>query len=149
VNTLSTVKLESFSGTHYEIGFQQGKAVRELLHQTFRQISNFPELKSAKPRLIPISLFLSLAKRQAIKKLKNDIPAYYPKQAERMKGIAEGADVDLSWIFLHRQWNFWLILGHPWFEFQLALALDSLQNGQQPMKQLSGKTLIFQTISYH
>lgn len=99
MNTLSPVKLESFSGTHHEIGVQQGTAVRELLHQTIRQFSNFPELKIAKPRFIPMSLFLPLAKRQAIKNLKHDIPAYYPKQAERMKGIAEGADLDLSWIY--------------------------------------------------
>jgi len=30
---LSTINLETFSGSHYEIGIQQGKATRELIHR--------------------------------------------------------------------------------------------------------------------
>ncbi len=96
---LSSIKLERFSGTHYEIGVQQGKAVRELLHQTIEQIPNFGEVKRMKPRLMPTSLFMQLARRRATKTLENDIFQNYPKQAERLKGIAEGAGIDLSWGF--------------------------------------------------
>ncbi|MBN1682126.1 hypothetical protein JW865_01065 [Candidatus Bathyarchaeota archaeon] len=52
-----------------------------------------------KPRLMPTSIFMQLARNQATKTLKNDIFQYYPKQAERLLGIADGAGVDLSWIF--------------------------------------------------
>ena len=96
---MSTINLETFSGTHYEIGVQQGKAVRTLLHQTLEQVPNFAEVKSMKPRFIPMSLFLLLARRRATKTLENDICQYYPNQAERLKGIAEGAGIDLSWAF--------------------------------------------------
>ena len=96
---MSTLKLQTFSGTHYEMGVQQGRANRELLHQTIEQIPNFVEIKSMKPQLIPMSLFLLLARRKATKTLEHDIVHYYPKQAERLKGIAEGAGVDLSWVF--------------------------------------------------
>jgi hypothetical protein len=81
------------------MGFQQGKANRELLHQTIEQVSNFVEVKSMKPRLVPMSLFLLLARRRATKTLEHDIVHYYPKQTERLKGIAEGAGLDLSWAF--------------------------------------------------
>lgn len=46
-----------------------------------------------------MSLFMSLEKSRATKSLKNDIFQYYPKQAERLRGIAEGAEIDLSWVF--------------------------------------------------
>ena len=49
-----------------------------------------------KPRLLPNFLFLALAKRRAAGLLKNDVFKYYPHQAQRLKGIAEGAEIDLS-----------------------------------------------------
>ena len=70
--------------------------MRELLHKALEQIPNFEVVKLMKPRLLPTSLFLKLARRRAKALLKNDIFQYYPKQAQRLEGIAEGAEIDIS-----------------------------------------------------
>jgi predicted choloylglycine hydrolase len=97
---LSDLKRYTFSGSHYEIGFLQGRTIGESLHETIAQIPNLEVVKSIKPRLIPTSLFLALAKSQAEKKFSRDINIYYPNQAERLRGIAEGAGIDLKTIML-------------------------------------------------
>jgi len=96
---VSRINVETFSGTHYEIGVQQGQAVRALLHRTFAQAGNLVEVKSMKPRFVPMSLFLSLARRRATKQLHDAIVHYYPNQAARLTGIADGAGIDVSWLF--------------------------------------------------
>ena len=52
-------------------------------------------VKKNKPKLLPMSLFYSMAKRRADNMLRGDIFKYYPKQAQRMQGIADGAGVGL------------------------------------------------------
>ena len=94
------VVLQAFSGSHYEIGVQQGQAVRELLQKTLRQIQNFEALKQMKSKLLPTPLFLALAKRRADKLFRKDIFDHYPKQAQRLRGLADGAEVSISTILL-------------------------------------------------
>jgi len=96
------VTLQTFSGSHHEIGVQQGQAVRELLQKTLGQIQNFEALRQVKPKLLPASLFLALAKRRADKLFRNDTFEHYPKQAQRLRGIAEGAGVGISTILFLR-----------------------------------------------
>ena len=96
---VANVKSYSFSGTHYEVGVQQGQAGRQQIREAFKDISNYEFVKSMKPRLLPTSLFLFLAKRRAERLLKSDVFQYYPKQGQRMSGIAEGAEMDLSTMF--------------------------------------------------
>ena len=120
---MSTIKLETFSGTHYEIGVQQGKAVRTLLHQTLEQAKDFVEVKNMKPRLLPMSLFLSQARRQASKLLQSDISQYYPNQAERLKGIADGAGIDMSWIFFAQSMELLVTVGPSVFHVPACTSL--------------------------
>jgi len=94
------VDSHTFSGTHYEIGVEQGRATRDLLHQGIGMMPGFMERRRAKPGWMPMSLFLSLARRRAGKTLKEDMKRYYPRQMERLEGIAEGAGIDMSWVFL-------------------------------------------------
>jgi predicted choloylglycine hydrolase len=96
VMVMPNITLHSFEGTHYEIGIQQGRAVRGLIHKALEEIPKFEAIKSIKPKLLPTSLFLALAKRRATKLLKGDIFEYYPKQAQRLEGIAKGAEIDLQ-----------------------------------------------------
>ena len=91
MTVLTNVRLHVFSGTHHEIGVQQGKASREQIHELLEKIPNFDFVKLMKPRLLPASLFVMMAERRAGKLLTNDIFKYYPRQAQRMSGIAEGA----------------------------------------------------------
>ena len=93
--------LQTFSGSHYEIGVQQGQATRGLLQKALAQIRDLEVLKQMKPRLLPTPVFLALARRRADKLLRNDIFENYPKQAQRLKGIAEGVGVSISTIFVY------------------------------------------------
>ena len=95
---MSDITLKKFSGSHYEIGVQQGKAIREIVDDALKRLLNLKFVKQMKPRLIPSFLFLTLAKHQAEKLLKKDIFQQYPNQAERLKGIADGARVSISTI---------------------------------------------------
>lgn len=96
------MKLHRFSGTHYEIGLQQGQASREQIQTVLKNVSSFDVMKLMKPRLLPTSLFMTIAKNRAAKLLKNDVFEHYPKQAQRLKGIADGAETGIAAIlFAH------------------------------------------------
>ncbi len=91
-------KVYRFAGSHYEVGLQQGRSLRESMSRGLRAILASELIKSSKPRLVPMSLYYSLAKRRANHMLREDIFKYHPKQAERMQGIADGSGFDLSTI---------------------------------------------------
>jgi hypothetical protein len=79
---LGRIQLFSFSGSHYEIGYQQGKSLRELIYEGVQLISSSEAFKMMKPRFLPFFMFLALAKRRACKLMEGDISEYYPEQAE-------------------------------------------------------------------
>jgi predicted choloylglycine hydrolase len=96
------VRLHRFSGSHYEIGVQQGQAVREQLDKATDDIPRFEAVRLLKPSLLPTSLFMSIARRRAARMLKKDVFQFYPRQSERLTGIVEGARTNLSNIlFMH------------------------------------------------
>lgn len=94
------IKIEDFSGSHYEIGVLQGEAIRGLTSQMMQMLPSLDDFKRAKPRLIPTSLFIAMAKRRAEDLLRDDILRFYPRQEERMRGISEGCGVDLPMLML-------------------------------------------------
>ena len=94
------IKMETFSGSHHEIGVQQGEAIRGQLNQLMQVIPNLDAFKRMKPMLLPTSLFLSFAKRRAADLLEEDIFQIYPSQGERMRGISEGCGMDLPMLML-------------------------------------------------
>jgi len=96
------VDLQVFSGTHHELGVQQGRASRNQLEQAARALPVVRPVRLAKPRLLPTRLFLWLAKRRATKLLHDDITTYYPRQAERSEGIAEGGELDMPTLLLYQ-----------------------------------------------
>ncbi len=91
-----SVKSFVFSGSDYEIGFQQGQSNRERIQKALEAVFNSELIKQSKPKFLPKSLFVILAKRRADKLLRKDLFSLYPKQAERIRGIAGGAEVDVS-----------------------------------------------------
>jgi len=94
---LST-KVYRFSGSHYEVGLQQGKSMRKSIHEGIDAILASELMKSSKPKLVPMPLYYFMAKRRADKMLREDISKYQSKQAQKMQGIADGAGVDLPTI---------------------------------------------------
>ncbi len=91
-----SAKVYRFAGSHYEVGLQQGKSLRESIHEGLKGILASELVKSSKPRFVPTAFYYSMAKRRANNKLREDIFKYHPKQAQRMQGIADGAGVDLQ-----------------------------------------------------
>jgi hypothetical protein len=85
---VANVKLYTLSGNHHEIGVQQGKTGRQQIREALDKIPNYEFVKLMKPRFLPTSLFMTLAKRRAERLLKNDVFEYYPKQAQRLGGRA-------------------------------------------------------------
>ncbi len=91
-----SIKSQVFSGTDYEIGFQQGQSNRGAIQKALEVIFTLDLVKQSKPKLMPKSLFVTLAKRRADKMLRKDLISFYPKQAERIRGIADGAAADVA-----------------------------------------------------
>jgi predicted choloylglycine hydrolase len=100
LSSLPKIKMKAFSGSHHEIGIQQGEAVRGLLSQLMQVLPELDAFRRMKPMLLPTSLFLSFAKRRAADLLEEDIFQIYPNQAERMRGISEGCGMDLPMLML-------------------------------------------------
>ena len=95
---IMSAKVYRFAGSHYEVGLQQGKSMRESIHEGLHAILASELIRGSKPKLVPTSLYYSMAKRRANNTLREDIFKYHPKQAQRMQGIADGAGVDLPTI---------------------------------------------------
>jgi predicted choloylglycine hydrolase len=124
-STLAGVERYTFSGTHYEIGVQQGQVFREQINKIWKEIPNYQVVKLMKPRLLPMSLFVRLAKRRAAGLLSHDVFECYPKQAQRLSGIAEGAGMDMSTVLFMQAME--LMIGKARYRVEACttIALDS------------------------
>ena len=140
---MSITSLQNFSGSHYEIGVQQGKAIRELVDDALEQLLNLKFVKQMKPRLLPSFLFLTIAKRKTEKLLKNDIFQQYPKQAERLKGIADGAGVSISTILFFQSLELLFTLNESSYQIQACTTI-----GFSPKRTKSGETIIAKNLDY-
>ena len=139
---MPSIALQTFSGTHYEIGLQQGQAVRGPIHKALKQIPDSEDVQLLKPRLLPTFLFLALAKRRANKLLRNDIFKCYPKQAQRMRGMAEGAGIDIPTILLMQLMEF----SKPKESSYRLQACTSL--GFSPKRTTTAETIIGKNFDY-
>ena len=92
---------------------------------------------------MPMSLFMSLVKSRATKSLKNDIFQYYPKQAERLKGIAKDAEIDLSWIFFTQSMELLVTFGSSIIRVPACASL-----GFNPQRTTTGETIIAKNMDY-
>ncbi len=125
----------------HEIGVQQGKAGSEQIREAFKKIPNYEFVKLMKPRLLPTPLFIWMAKRQAARLLKNDVFEYYPKEAERMSGIAEGAETDMASILFLQAME--LLVSKPSYRLE---ACTTLAFG--PSRTTTGETIVGKNFDY-
>jgi hypothetical protein len=102
---------------------------------------NYEFVELMKPHLLPTSLFISLAKRRAERLLKNDVFEYYPKQAQRLSGIAEGAKISLSTVFFLQGME--LLIGKPSYRLE---ACSTLAFG--PSRTTTGETIVGKNFDY-
>jgi len=87
--------MHGFSGTHYEMGVQQGRAARETILRVLKEAGRLRDIRGARPAMLPMPVFLRVAKRRVARVAGGDILGPYPRQAERLRGIADGAGLDL------------------------------------------------------
>jgi len=94
-----------------------------------------------KPRLLPTSLFLTLARRRATGLLKDDISEYYPRQLDYLRGIAEGAGIDLPIAFFMQSME--LLIGNPSYRVEACTSL-----GFSPQRTTTGETIVAKNFDY-
>jgi len=94
------VRLFELEGNHYELGYQQGLQAREIIHHFFAHLDQWEAFMARKPFLVPYRLYFYLAIRRAVADSGADMAEYYPRQKTRMEGIAKGAGVEESLLFL-------------------------------------------------
>jgi len=94
------VRLFNLRGDHYEMGYQQGLQMREAIHHLSANLHQVEAFQAEKPTLLPFKVFLSMAMRRAVGEMWSDVSENCPRQKTRMEGIAKGADIDESMLFL-------------------------------------------------
>jgi len=141
VPDVTHVRLHTFTGSHHEVGVQQGQAGRQQIHEALEKIPNYDFVRLMKPRLLPTSLFINLAKRRAERLLKNDVFQYYPKHAQRLSGIAEGAEIDMPTLFFLQGME--LLIGN--WSYRLE-ACSTLAFG--PNRTTTGETIVGKNFDY-
>ncbi|MFH1537832.1 MAG: C45 family peptidase [bacterium] len=96
----NTVKLFRFSGTHEEMGHQQGRETARVIKRARDLMAGSEELTLIKPSFIPFGLFVLLGEAKTSLQFGRHIKKYYPQQFKRMAGIARGAGVRPGFIAL-------------------------------------------------
>jgi len=97
---LGTMRKIKVSGDDYEMGFQYGREMRELINRMVESLPEMGMIKVMRPKIVPKTWFLKTLRKDTEKLMKDDILKHYPRQGERLKGIADGAKVDPSTIIL-------------------------------------------------
>jgi len=133
--------LTSLGGDHYQLGLQQGKAARKSIHKLLESLTEFKVYKYLKPNWLPSPVFLYLAKHRASNQLEKDIPKYYPRQAERLRGLAEGSEIDLSTLLFLQ--SFELLIGAPRYKVEACTAI-----GFSAQKTMNSEVILVKNFDY-
>lgn len=78
-------------GTPGEIGFQQGRALADLVAGSSAVLADLEALRLAKPRWMPLPVFRRIAERRAGAAWKKGLTTSAPVMDERLRGIARGS----------------------------------------------------------
>jgi len=138
-------KIYEFSGSHYDMGFQQGKIFAEMAEEALNMFQNLEEIQSLKPEELPIDVFMKFASKKAFRSLNRFLKKYAPNQAERLKGMAEGSRLDEKLMYLFSAAE--LFLG------ELDWEVPHLQTGctsiaYKSTKTESGHTMVSRNFDY-
>ena len=94
------VPLYKFGGTHKAMGRAQGEALAGLIRGARAFLLASEEIELARPRFLPGKWFLAAAQWGMWMKYTAHIQRYYPRQFERLMGIARGARVSPEFVML-------------------------------------------------
>ncbi len=137
-------KIPLFHGTHYEMGFQQGQYFKENIHTGIQVIKNQPEFTKMKPNYLPSFLFWKIAQKKATKWLKPYILQHAPHQEQRVKGIADGSELNEGWIYLLMSTE--LVFDTPDYEQPLESCTDIAVSKFRSVENI---TLVARNFDYH
>ena len=94
------MNLLKVKGSYYEMGFQQGVSFSEDIKKSFDKLIKSKPIKNLKPKFLPSFLFSKILKYIVYKKWEKPIKILLPEYSERIKGIADGAKVKLSDLYV-------------------------------------------------
>lgn len=87
-------------GSYYEMGFQQGVTFDIDIKNSFKKLEKSKPIKNLRPKIVPNFLFSKILKYIVYKKWEKPIKILLPEYSERIKGIADGAKVKLSDLYV-------------------------------------------------
>jgi hypothetical protein len=88
------------SGTPYEMGHAQGRAMQEQIHFGRHQLRRMEAFRMEQPRWMPYPIFLKFAERKVAALVQPGVAAAFPQMEVRLQGIAAGAGVSLNTLYL-------------------------------------------------
>lgn len=94
------VPFHTFSGSHRDMGKQQGEALSGMIARGRKMLIESEEFNMARPAYLPRKMFLTLAQFGMWMKYSAHIQRYCPRQFERLLGIARGARVPPEYTLL-------------------------------------------------
>ncbi|MBI4347447.1 MAG: hypothetical protein HY553_11370 [Elusimicrobia bacterium] len=88
------------TGSPWELGFVQGKALAGRIHATRGDLSKLELFRLRQPWFLPFSAYRVVAERKARGLLELPLRREHPRGAERLSGIAAGAGLRLDSVLL-------------------------------------------------
>lgn len=96
------IMLIECDGTHYEMGYQQGLILKDVIKNSIDEFLNFETIKKIKPFYIDSNFVLATAGVIAYNFLMTKMKDFDPEAYNRIKGISNGSGLDIN-IFLFVQ----------------------------------------------
>jgi len=87
------------SGSPYEMGLAQGRAMREKIHYARQQLRQLEAFRMEQPRWMPFRMFVPVAEHKVASMLRPAVMAAFPEMHQRIEGIAAGAGVTANTIY--------------------------------------------------
>ena len=87
-------------GDHREMGLAQGAGMRTKLGKSAEILSRLDPFLRRKPWWLPYGSYKALSQRKARRMLEDPLRKQFPEMVQRLEGIAEGAEINLSELYL-------------------------------------------------
>jgi hypothetical protein len=101
MNEIHVPRVQSIcSGTPFEMGAAQGRALRDKIHLGRRDLNKLDAFRNERPWWMPYKAFLRFAELKVTGMVAPGIARKFPEMLEKLKGIAQGAEVSMRTLYL-------------------------------------------------
>jgi hypothetical protein len=97
---VSSAQVIRCGGSHEQMGFEQGRALESKIKGAHAALAQLESFRIEQPWWLPFQAFRRLAERKAERLLAGPLARQYPRCHDRLRGIAAGAGVRPSSIYL-------------------------------------------------